>query len=956
MDKFNEHNKNLKISFIMKRIKLEKLFALGIIFLLLTSTFLFFVPEIEAQNRFSGKGSGTPDDPYIITNVKQLQEMKYDLKAHYVLGNDIDASETKNWNNGQGFEPIGDKDNPFTGSFDGRGYKIYNLYINTTRDFVGLFGYVGKEGIIKNVGLENVKISSTGYDVGGLIGHNDGTVSNCYSTGSVNGQDFVGGLVGGNGGTVGTVSNCYSTGSVNGQDFVGGLVGFNGGTVSNCYSTGSVNGRGVVGGLIGWNSGKVSNCYSTGSVNGRGVVGGLIGVNHETVSNSYSTGSVNGQDFVGGLIGTNNGKVSNCYSTGSVNGQDEVGGLIGTNNGKVSNCYSTGSVNGEGGVGGLIGYNYFGTVSNSYSTGSVNGYDGVGGLIGYNDGTVSNSYSIGSVKGNSYVGGLIGGNDGKVSNCYSTGSVNGNANVGGLIGYNKGTVSNSFWDIQTSGLEKSDGGTGKTTEEMKNVRTYTDVKWSKGLDSPWDFVGNPYDDKGNEDIWDIKPNINNGYPYLTTIKRNIEVKFKGEVTDVAEAIDFAGTPLAGIYYIVTVKVSDVLEDPTGNLKVGMITYVTFSKDFPNVDKVKVGDLVEVYGTFKGIKDKIVNIQLEDIKHYLKLISSSMTLYLNSNLNHMQILGVYTEEDFPLWVWVGTHSKGHFRLNVYLPPEIKNGDLSRELWLENMDSSIQTFSLTGNVGLSSKQVALKYELVDLDRKINEALGSSLTIIGKGLKGLHVFLLELITSGLELGELGTFPTIFHSLYPDAYSLSLITTDLVKSKGWDKIDDKYQRAKEIISYIQENLIYKLNEAPIVDISRDLGPNHKYKGIEKINTLFGGLAMRAGLDIRFVVGLLDRYEPKWLYYTWTEVKIGDEWVHADPLLGILGNEIYQGKLWSQLFWEPLIPLNSRADPALGVWVKGQWKHTNMEKTVYEETSSVSTTIPKSLPAYALITPSVKG
>jgi hypothetical protein len=307
------------------------------------------------------------------------------------------------------------------------------------------------------------------------------------------------------------------------------------------------------------------------------------------------------------------------------------------------------------------------------------------------------------------------------------------------------------------------------------------------------------------------------------------------------------------------------------------------------------------------------------------------LYLNSNLNHMQILGVYTEEDFPLWVWVGTHSKGHFRLNVYLPPEIKNGDLSRELWLENMDSSIQTFSLTGNVGLSSKQVALKYELVDLDRKINETLGSSLTIIGKGLKGLHVFLLELITSGLELGELGTFPTIFHSLYPDAYSLSLITTDLVKSKGWDKIDDKYQRAKEIISYIQENLIYKLNEAPIVDISRDLGPNHKYKGIEKINTLFGGLAMRAGLDIRFVVGLLDRYEPKWLYYTWTEVKIGDEWVHADPLLGILGNEIYQGKLWSQLFWEPLIPLNSRADPALGVWVKGQWKHTNMEKTVYE-------------------------
>jgi hypothetical protein len=86
-----------------------------------------------------------------------------------------------------------------------------------------------------------------------------------------------------------------------------------------------------------------------------------------------------------------------------------------------------------------------------------------------------------------------------------------------LVGRNEGTVSNSFWDIETSGLKTSDGGTGKTTAEMKNVRTYTDLTWSKGLESPWDFVGNPYNDKGNEDVWDIKPNINDGYPYLVAI-------------------------------------------------------------------------------------------------------------------------------------------------------------------------------------------------------------------------------------------------------------------------------------------------------------------------------------------------------------------------------------------------------------------------------------------------------
>jgi hypothetical protein len=382
-------------------VNLKKLFALGIIFLLITSTFLIFVPKIEAQKRFSGKGSGTPWDPYVITNVKQLQEMKYDLKAYYVLGNDIDASETKNWNNGQGFEPIGDIDNPFTGSFDGRGYKIYNLYINRARDFVGLFRAVGGLGIIKNIGLENVTIITDGYySIGGLVGYN-----------------------------FGTIYNVYSTGTIKGVRFAGGLVGLNEGTVYNSYSKASVNGISEVGGLVGWN-------YYEG-----------------TVYNSYSIASVNGREKVGGLVGENLGTIYNCYSMASVNGIDKVGGLVGVND------------------------------------------------------------------------------KGKIYNCYSIGTVVGKWNVGGLVGVNEGTVANSFWDIEKSGLTISAGGTGKTTAEMKNIRTYTDVAWSKGLIYPWDFVGNPYDDKGIEDIWDIDPNINDGYPYLTTIKigelAKVNVKAKG---------------------------------------------------------------------------------------------------------------------------------------------------------------------------------------------------------------------------------------------------------------------------------------------------------------------------------------------------------------------------------------------------------------------------------------------
>ena len=69
---------------------------------------------------FSGAGSGTEADPYLITDVYELQEMSDDLTAYYVLGNDIDASVTSSWNGNAGFEPIG----TFTGIFDGQGHTI----------------------------------------------------------------------------------------------------------------------------------------------------------------------------------------------------------------------------------------------------------------------------------------------------------------------------------------------------------------------------------------------------------------------------------------------------------------------------------------------------------------------------------------------------------------------------------------------------------------------------------------------------------------------------------------------------------------------------------------------------------------------------------------------------------------------------------------------------------------
>ncbi|MCD4817417.1 MAG: PKD domain-containing protein [Candidatus Cloacimonetes bacterium] len=241
---------------------------------------------------------------------------------------------------------------------------------------------------------------------------------------------------------------------------------------------------------------------------------GMFGyTNGSTIVNIGLTNvAINGNYFVGALVGINNDHsiISNCFSTGNVSGDSNVGSLVGqnVNHCTISNCYSTGNVSSNFYyAGGLVGYNHSSTVSNCYSEGNVGGYNLVGGLIGYIN------YSS------------------TVSNCYSIGNVSGDGTVGGLIGDNvNSTISNSFWDIETSGQTTSDGGTGKTTSEMKDVSTYTDLS-SIGLSTAWDFFGNPNDDTGVEDYWNIDGiRINEGYPYLSWQSPPLIANFSADQT------------------------------------------------------------------------------------------------------------------------------------------------------------------------------------------------------------------------------------------------------------------------------------------------------------------------------------------------------------------------------------------------------------------------------------------
>ncbi|WP_205621646.1 S-layer homology domain-containing protein [Paenibacillus sanguinis] len=300
-----------------------------------------------ANSNDAMSGNGTANNPYVITTLSQLNAVRNDLNAHYKLGADIDASETANWSNGTGFLPIGNVGNgnsPFTGVFDGAGHVIRNLTIHQPKmDIVGLFGMVGSNGVIDNIALEGGLIIGNNH-VGGLAGRNTGTIEHSYFTGTVRSQmGIVGGVVGYNG-IHGTITSSYSTSTVAGTNYVGGLAGRNDGTVSDSYAVGTISGTSIVGGLVGDNEGgEILRSYATGAVSGSAEhVGGLVGYNISAlISQSYATGAVHGGSAVGGLAGSSgHGSIIQSYATGRVNGSDHVvGGLVGSNSGTFSDSF-----------------------------------------------------------------------------------------------------------------------------------------------------------------------------------------------------------------------------------------------------------------------------------------------------------------------------------------------------------------------------------------------------------------------------------------------------------------------------------------------------------------------------------------------------------------------------------------------------------------------------------------
>jgi len=443
--------------------------------------------------------------------VGDVATLAHDIAAkpngHYALARNYDAEPDGIYSN----SPI---TTVFTGVFEGLGNTIQNLEIALPNEngtfYIGFFQQLGR-GIVRDVGLENIQISVPsegdgfiGY-IGTLVGINSsdnkgsGTVFNSHATGQIithANRGTVGGMVAWNpfGGVIdGSYSSCNITvfNEPNAHG-VAGLVGENEGLISNSHASGSLTAFAAAG-LVFDNtnaahlpgSGEIDNSYFDGSmlIYANGVGAGLVVDNVGTIKGSHATNDIvtaGGGSISGAGLAYNNenggGIIIRSYATGNIAPDGagvDAGGLVYANTGKITDSFATGSVMGSDRAGGLTAFNG-GNIQNSYATGSVsNAHNGQGGLVGNNaGGTVTTSYSIGAVTGGKRI------------------------RTGGLVGLgDESDVTASYWDVDTSGQRKSNGG----------IRI-SDPKLKSGLPDGFD-----------PGVWGSDPNINHGYPYLLAL-------------------------------------------------------------------------------------------------------------------------------------------------------------------------------------------------------------------------------------------------------------------------------------------------------------------------------------------------------------------------------------------------------------------------------------------------------
>jgi uncharacterized repeat protein (TIGR02543 family) len=257
---------------------------------------------VEIEVFLKDHGSGSVDNPYVISTPVEFELMRNNLHASFVLANPIDLS-------GVTWTPIGQEE-AFQGKFDGQGYAIHGLSINSDSNYTGLFGAIGSTGVIENLTIDGAELLG-GSNVGVLAGGNQGSINHVHiKNASVSGSVNVGGLVGQNSSLI---NNSSSAANITGNEFyIGGLVGYNhsGSAIANSHASGNITGPSNTGGLVGQNAAStITNSYALGQVSSGGA---LVGYNYQgAIIGSFASGLVAGS--AQNLVGDNEGVMTNSH-------------------------------------------------------------------------------------------------------------------------------------------------------------------------------------------------------------------------------------------------------------------------------------------------------------------------------------------------------------------------------------------------------------------------------------------------------------------------------------------------------------------------------------------------------------------------------------------------------------------------------------------------------------------
>lgn len=418
--------------------------------------------EGETAKNFE-EGMGTKSAPYLIATAEQLAYLSYltnldnskTKSVYYKLVSDIylnqgellnakgefvgDTSKLFKWT------PIGTSSS-FLGYFDGDGHTIEGLFISTTNNSYGLFGYNG--GKISNLTIKNSYIKAKD-NTAAFAGVNYGEIDNVVNEATVTGNNAVGGIAGGT----------QSLGKYNGKTI------FESSSISMVKNNGIISGTSNVGGICGrGDSGIIEKSENRGIINGtKDYTGGIVGFNaHQATAlrDLLNNGNVNGVNYVSGISGGGTTTVFGLYSYAR----------------SISNSTNEGEISGTKYVAGIVAYAYGLVGENLSNSGKIEGDTHVAGIFGYAEkDTLENIYNLGEISGKSNVGGITGNTKTSVyAYMYNAGNISCEKFCGSTFAEVSNTTINSVYYLEDSfaeGFASNDGGgtvTPKTETQMKS--------------------------------------------------------------------------------------------------------------------------------------------------------------------------------------------------------------------------------------------------------------------------------------------------------------------------------------------------------------------------------------------------------------------------------------------------------------------------------------------------------